>query len=121
MTSAWTSFLESESSEANFPPFKELYAKSPTEKTLQTQKQLEIYLNLFSQGRSLLHNLRDRKEFYRPDLYEHLYEATMKKEQIKKANPASSQPNKGEEIEELKTETEEFRANKGGLKLCDLV
>lgn len=121
MTSPWTSFLNSDpcDSEISFPPFKELYSKSPSQKNLQTQKQLEIYLNLFSQGRSLLHNLRDRKEFYRPDLYEHLYEVTMKKEQIKKAQETSSEENKDKE--QHKTETQEFRPNHGGLKLSDLV
>ena len=98
MTSRWEAFLQSDSDSGkeSFPPFSELFSKTQTEELTKTQKQLEIYLNLHEEGRSLLHNLKDRKEFYRPDLYDHLYDSTLGKLQPStKETPPSFRPNEG--------------------------
>lgn len=44
------------------------------------ENELELYLKLSREGRSVLRNLKDRKEFYRPDIYEHLVQGTLYKE-----------------------------------------
>jgi hypothetical protein len=112
MSCPWESFLEAsdEGDMGRFPELQELYAKSEDRSTEQTQKQLDIYLNLLAEGRSLLHNLKDRKEFYRPDLYEHLFESTLKK--VRSSNVGG---------ESGDTEKEDFHPNKGGLSLDDVL
>jgi hypothetical protein len=131
MTTPWDSFLESDSSNSSqdisFPAFKELYSEQTNDHTKNIQHSLEIYLNLFSQGRSLLHNLRDRKEFYRPDLYEHLYETTMTKLQSKKSKELKEKSNKKNGDTETSQDdpsdpnSNPFKPNVGGLNLNDLL
>ena len=113
MSDQWDTFLDSENNKSalpQFPNFTDLYSPSKNEKLDKTTHSLEIYLNLFSQGRSLLHNLKDRKEFYRPDLYEHLYENTMTK--LQKSNK--------KDFSEGSETDDGFKPNTGGLKLSDI-
>ena len=114
MNSPWDQLTETPS-ESPFPRFSELYDSTSDPKTAQTQHQLELYLKLLSEGRSLLHNLRDRKEFYRPDLYTHLFENTIKKLPANQPKEPKKETDSGEEPAE-----EVFRPNEGGLGLADL-
>ena len=82
MESPWDIFLSATSKETEqmFPdtPF-------PTNPKLNKkddpiERELEIYLKLSKEGRSFLKNLKDRKEFFRPDLYKHLLEGVLSKD-----------------------------------------
>lgn len=44
------------------------------------ERELGTYLEFCKEGKSLMMNLKNRKEFYRLDLFEHLYSGTMGKE-----------------------------------------
>ena len=57
-----------------------IFTSNTQEEQTDVENELELYLKLSKEGRSVLRNLKDRKEFYRPDLYYHLLHTTLYKE-----------------------------------------
>lgn len=88
MSSPWTELLAAgccSNLDSGNPQFPET---SPSQKDLECEetideegleRELRTYLEFCKEGKSLMMNLKKRKEFYRLDLFEHLYSGTMSK------------------------------------------
>ena len=57
-----------------------IFTSNNQDEQTDVENELDLYLKLSKEGRSVLRNLKDRKEFYRPDLYCHLLHTTVYKE-----------------------------------------
>lgn len=85
MSNQWDELCKRGSTPSN-PELSKIMEKISSQQEIRSDKEnegllreLETYLEFSKEGKSLLMNLKNRKEFFRQDLFQHLYKSTMKK------------------------------------------